>query len=566
MKKHLSVIALLLAAVLVLASCGSPGGSSDASSDKASSEGMTVVKAADMSKNPSVAANRKDTFVVGVADMTGVWSDQFGSNSYDWYVCETMFDDLIRATPDGQVEENAATYKISDDGLVYTFTIKDNVKYWDGNPAKASDVEWVMYVLADPNFEGPVDISTVGIKGLNDYKSGDATTIPGIKVVDDKTIEITLDTPNAPGIWNLGLIPLMEKSHYAPDYKKGDAKAVEEKLANPMGTGQYKFVSYEPGTCKLAANENYFKGAPKIKNLEFSVTPEGKELQRVQSGEIDMDNATCSEDNVASLKTSGFISGYYFPTNGFGMIQWNLTDPKYSDIKVRQALAYALNREAVVKQVYGPYGKVNNVPVPMGSWGWTDEGINAYKFDLDKAKSLLKEAGWTLDSSNNLVKDGKPFIIDFIATEGNAVTDVMLPVMKEDYAKLGIKVNIEAADWDTLYEGYTSAKNDACFMGNGLSSPDPDLSTLFLTGSSQNYFKYSNADLDKLIKDELKENDSAKRTEIFKQIDKITNTELPVFPIYQRNDMYVINGRIGNIPEMGAFRDPFLDFYKYTIN
>ncbi len=566
MKKRLSLVAVLLAFLLVFASCGSnTPNKGDNNSSGANAAGLTVVNAADMSKNPAAAAGRKDTMVIGVADMTAIWSEPFGSNSYDWYVCETMFDDLIRSTPDGKVEENAATYKVSDDGLVYTFTIKDNVNYWDGNPATAKDIEWMFYVLADPNFAGSADITTAGIKGLKDYKEGSATTISGINVVNDKTIEVTLDAPNAPGIWNLGLIPLMEKSHYAPDFKKGDAKALEEKLSTPMGTGQYKFVSYTPGTVKLVANEKYFKGVPNIKNLEFSVTPEGKELQRVQAGETDMDNATCNEDNIASMKNSGFISAYYFPTNGYGMIQWNLTDPRFSDVRVRQALAYALNREAVVKQVYGPYGKVNSVPLPQGSWGWTNKDINDYKFDIKKAKDLLKEAGWTLDSNNKLVKDGKPFVIDFIATEGNSVTDVMLPVMKKDYLELGITVNIEAADWNTLYQGYVDGKNDASFMGQGLSSPDPDPSTNFLTGSTQNYYKYSNPEVDKLINEELKESDPAKRIEIFHKLDKILNTELPLFPIYQRNDMFVINGRIGNVPAFGAFRDPYLDVYKYTI-
>lgn len=563
MKKRLSLVAVLLVGLLALSSCSKLPGSGSGSS---SAGGMTVVKAADMSKSPAAATNRKDTMVIGTSDMTGVWCDQFGTNSYDWYVCETMFDDLIRSDPSGKPVDNAATYKISSDGLTYTFTIKDNVKYWDGNPATAKDVEFMYYVLSDPNYDGASDLSTVGIKGFDEYKNGSATTISGIKVVNDKTIEIKLDKPNAPGLWSLGLMPLMEKSHYAPNgFKKGDAKAVEDKLKDPMGTGQYKFVSFTPGSAKLTANENYFQGAPKIKNIEFSTTPQGKELQRVQAGETDMDNATCSEDNVASLKKSGFVSAYYFPTNGYGMIQWNLQDDKYKDVKVRQALAYALDRKAVVKQVYGQYGKVNNVPLPMASWGWTDQGVNSYDFNIDKAKQLLKDAGWTLDSNNNLTKDGKQFVIDFVATSGNAVTDTMLPVMKTDYAKLGIKVNIESADWDALYKGYTTAKNDACFLGNGLSSPDPDPSTMFLTDSTQNYFKYSNSKLDTLIKDELKETDTNKRTDLFKQIDTIVNNDLPVFPIYQRNDMYVMNGRIQDVPDMGAFRDPYLDLYKYSI-
>ena len=564
--KRVALLALLLTGVISLSACaGSQGNKQKATASSESSQ----IKASDVSKSPAAASARKDTMVVSTTDMNGTWSKDFSNSSYDWYACEVMYDYLVESTPDGKAQPGAANYKISSDGLTYTFTLKDNVKYWDGNAATAKDIEFWLYMESDPNYDGQNDLSTVGIKGFDDYKNGSATTISGIKVVDDKTIEITLDQPNAPALFNLGAVPLMEKVYYAPNYKKGDAAAVEKKIGSsaPMGTGQYKFVSYDPSKgLKLTANDSYYKGAPKIKNLEFSITAENKELQSVQAGQTDFANATCNQDNITSLKNSKFIGAYYFPTNGYGMIQWNLQDDKYKDVKVRQALAYALNRAAVVKEVYGQYGKVNNVPLPQASWGYTDKGLNTYDFSLDKAKSLLKEAGWAIDpSTNKLMKDGKTFTIDFTVTNGNAVTDVMLPMMKTDYGKLGIDVNIETADFATILKNYDQGKLDACFMGQALPTSDPDQSIGFMTGAPQNFYKYTNTDLDKLFKQELGETDTAKRTQVFYQIDKILNTDLPQFSIYQRDDLWVFNGRIENVQDMGAFRDPFYDFYLYSI-
>lgn len=562
--KKVALLAVLLAGVISLSACAGTQSKKGSTSTSESSQ----IKASDVSKSPDAAKSRKDTMVISTTDMNGIWSKDFSNSSYDWYACEVMFDYLINPTADGKPEASAATYKVSPDGLTYTFTLKDGVKYWDGKAATAKDIEFWLYVESDPNYDGQVDLSTVNIKGFNDYKTGSATTISGIKVVDDKTIQITLDQPNAPGLWNLA-VPLMEKDYYGPNFKKGDAAAVEKKISDdkPMGTGQYKFVSYDPSTgLKLTANDSYFKGAPKIKNLEFAITAQGKELQAVQAGQVDFANATCSQDNITSLTNSKFISAQYFPANLYGMIQWNLQDDKYKDVQVRQALAYALDRKAIVKTVYGPYGKVNNVPIPQSSWGYTDKGITAYDYNIDKAKALLKEAGWNLDpSTNKLMKDGKPFVIDFTATSGNSVTDVMLPVMKSSYGKLGIDVNIETADFATILKNYNKGKLDACFMGQNLGSPDPDQSVGFMTGGTQNFYKYSNANLDKLFKQELTETDTAKRTQIFYQIDKILNNDLPQFPIYQRNDLWVYNGRISNVQNMGAFRDPFYDFYLYEI-
>lgn len=565
MKKRASIIALLMVAAISLTACGGSGGT--AGGDGKSGEGYTEIKATDASKSPAAATARKDTFIYGATEMNGVWSDMYTNSNYDAYATHLMFDHLIDATADGKPVENAASYKISDDGLKYTFTLKDKLKFWDGTAVTAKDVEFVYYLLSDPSFDGQYDLASADIKGFTDYKTGSAEKIEGIKVVDDKNIEITLNAPNAPALWNLGKIQIMSKVHYAPDFKKGDGAAVTEKLAAPMGTGAYKFISYAPGsTLKLEANPDYFKGAPKIKNVEFTVTPEGQELQKVQAGEADMSEATCSEDNVASMKASEFINGFYYPVNGYGMIQWNVQDPKFSDAKVRQALAYALNREAVVKQVYGQYGKVSNVPVPQGSWGYTTDGTTDYKFDIEKAKTLLKEAGWAINSSTQkLEKDGKAFVINFTATSGNPVTDIMLPLMKEDYAKLGIDVTIETADFATLLKGYNEGTLDACFLGMALTTPDPDQSITFKTDAPQNFYKYSNSKMDELFKKELAETDTAKRTEIFKELNKLFNSELPIFPIYQRNEYWVINSRIENIQPFGPFREPFFDLYQYTI-
>ncbi|MFT9056516.1 MAG: ABC transporter substrate-binding protein [Ethanoligenens sp.] len=569
-KKSIAIASLVLAGILSLSACGSSSSTSTSSGSgsTATSNGTTEIKATNASKSPAAALARKDTLVVGLGDMNGIWSDVFTDSSYDHYADELMFNTLLIATPDGQANGDAADYKVSSDGLTYTFTLKDGVKYWDGKPATASDIEFLCEVMADPNYDGQLDISTADIQGFDAYKNGSATSISGIKVVDDKTIQFTLTTPNASTLWTLGQLPLMEKAYYGADYKKGNVKTVEDKLAQPMGSGQYKFVSYDPATgLKLVANDNYFKGAPKIKNVELSVTAQGQELQRVQAGEVDLEaDATCSEDNVASLKKSGFINAYYYPINAFGMVQWNLQDPKYSDVRVRQALAYGLNRAAVVKQVYGQYATVTNVPLPTGSWGYSTDGTTNYTFSIDKAKALLKEAGWAINSSTQkLEKDGKPFVIDFTAKSGNAVTDAMLPVMKEDYAKLGIDVNIESSDFSTMLKGYNNGKLDACFMGQTLTTPDPDTSNLFMTGASQNFYKFSDKDLDALYQQEQRMTDTTKRKAIFAKINKLLNQQLPMMPIYQRNMIVLYNTRVQNVAKMGTFRDPFLDLYQYTL-
>ena len=378
MKKKLAILSIVLSIILTIPACTSKPETGDSSGSpslntstgtKASQTGFDYKKygveftaATDVGKSPKVATDRKDTLVIGLPDTTGIFNYLYGDNGYDWYAIFTMFDFNIEVDFDGKAIPGATDYKVSDDGLIYTFTIKDGVKFWDGNPATASDLEFAYYLEADPKYDGPADISKTFIKGLDAYKNGNADKIDGIKVLDDKTLEITVDKASGPAIYALQ-VPLLEKKYYGPDFKKGDTAKVKEKNGAPMGTGQYKFVEYKAGQeLKLEANEKYFKGAPKIKNLVFSITPSGQELQRVMAGETDIDMADVSPDNMKAAKDAGFIDIYRFSTNGYGYVGFNDANPKFNDVKVRQALMYALNRAAVVEKVYGEYARVVELP------------------------------------------------------------------------------------------------------------------------------------------------------------------------------------------------------------
>jgi peptide/nickel transport system substrate-binding protein len=575
MKKRLSILALVLAVMLSIPACSSktaPGDSTGSNSSTGSGAGFDYKKfgveftqAGDAGKSPKVASDRTDTLVVGIPDSTGIYNILYGDNAYDWYAIYTMFDFNIDVDFDGKAIPGATDYTVSDDGLTYTFKIKDGVKFWDGNPATASDLEFAYYLEADPNYDGPADISKAFIKGLDAYKKGSAEKIEGLKVIDEKTLQITVDKPSGPAIYTLQ-VPLLEKNYYGANFKKGDTAKVKEKNGAPMGTGQYKFVEYKAGQeLKLAANENYFKGAPKIKNLVFSVTPTGQELQRVIAGETDVDMADVSPDNMKAAKDAGFIDIYRYPTNGYGYVGFNDANSKFSDVKVRQALMYALNRAAVVQKVYGEYARVVNIPESNVGWAYNDEGCNTYEFNLEKAGQLLDEAGWKLNSNGKREKDGKLFTIKFTCMSPHPVTDIMVPVMKDDYAKLGIDVTVENLDWPTLYEKATKKQLEAYFMASGL-TPDPDasLANAFKSDAPQNYYNYKNSEVDKLCEKGLNEISTEKRKPIYKEIYKILNNDLPILYVYQRSDMWVANARIKNY-ELSSFREFFYNLYKAEI-
>lgn len=555
-----AIIALVICFAFLLTSCGSQ--SSTSSWDLAAKQ-IDIVKGANPEKSPEVVSKRKDTLLIGSTDFNGIFSPAWAESAYDKAVTFLVNGSLVEPDFDAKPIPALADFKISEDNLTYTFTIKDGVKFSDGTPLTAKDIEFTYYVLSDPSYDGPTDTASVGIVGYKDYVENKADTITGIKVINDKTIEIKLENINAKAIWFLG-DSVMSKAYYGKDFVKGNLDGVKALHSKPMGAGPYKLTEFKLNdSITLVANDDYIKGAPKIKNVIYSVTPEGQELERVTLGEVDIDFPTVGIDNIEEAKNAGFIDIYRFPTNGYGYVGFRNDNPKYSDKRVRQALIHALNRKDVVEAVFGPYANVINIPNSKVSWAYTEDGINKYEFDLTKAENLLKEAGWTKNANGKLEKDGEVFKILFTTVQGHSVTGPMLPVMKDDYAKLGIDVEIEYVDFPTLLDKANSGKIDMWFMAWGLVA-DPDPYGTYGSDGPQNQYAYKSAEADKYMKEALLTTDIEKRKESYKKVYQILNDDVPCFWIYQRSDMWAVNSRVKNF-KVSPYRDYYYDLYQTEL-
>ena len=565
--KWKGIAAIALASMLALSGCG--GGTqapAEGGGERAdlTSQSVDIVKATDTSRNPQVALDRKDTIVIGTDDFNGVFIPQFGQTVPDRQVYELLFEPLVGVDEEGKpIDDGIATWTVEDD-VKYTFTIKDGVVFSDGTPVTAEDVEFSYLVLADPTYDASSDIGKYGILGVDAYKNGQADSIEGIKVIDEKTIEFTLEQPNAEVIYffTLGIIP---KAYYGEGYTFGDLSSIRDLQAKPMGSGPYKFVEYKEGqTVTLVANENYWQGTPGIPNVIFKVTSNATEMQEIISGQIDIQDITVSVENVEQLKAAGFVDLHIFPTNGYGYLGMNHELPKFSDVRVRQALKYAINRKDATEAIYGPYGNVLNIPQSRVSWAFTDEGINSYDYDMEKAASLLDEAGWEMGDDGFRYKDGEKFEIFFTGMSDHPVLDILLPMMIESYKELGIDFKVEYVDFPTLIDKTNNYAAEMWFLAWSL-TPDPgSASNVYRTGGPQNKFNYSNPAADQLWIDGVAETDFNKRAEIYGDLYRILNEDVPVIIIYQRSDMWAANSRLENF-NVSPYRTFTKDLWKVTI-
>lgn len=570
MKKKAALIALLLAATTTITACsgGSAKNVSTASSGTSASSEMRLIEATDPSQLPAAASSRKDTLIVGCAELSGIFQFLYSSSADDWHIAVPVSGATLMNNDDsGKLIDGTASMSVSDDGLTYTFKLKYDDKYSDGSPVKVEDYTNFFKVLCDKSYDGPfASPIQYGLVGAQDYYDGKADDISGIKIIDDKTIQFTIDKPNASAQYLFaGAFPI-STALYGNLIKHGDLSGFKNlSMINYVSNGSYILTDYKEGqNATMKSNPNYYEGAAKIQNIIVKVVAQGEELQAVTTGEVDIDDeVTCSDDDIAIGQAAKFVNMWIQPTLGYGWVGLNHKNELFKDQKVRQALLYAIDRKSLVKSVYGDYAHVQNINQTSQSWLYTEDGINTYDYDLDKAESLLKEAGWTKDSNGNLTKDGKQFKFVFTATKGNSVTDVLIPMMISAYKKLGIQMQAEYVDWPTLQQKFEKQNYDMSFMAWGLST-DPDDSNIYTTSGAQNYLSYSNKELDEAYKTALATVDESARKDAYKKVYQIINTDLPNFIIYQRSDCVAFNTRIKNF-KCSPYRSIFTMYNTYEL-
>lgn len=561
-KKLSSLLIIMMVMVMVLAACSgnnntaepantpaptetnAPANTPDepAAADEEKNDG--IFPATDKSLNPKLALNRTDTIVIGMTSPKGIFNPYFYETTYDRYVVDAIFNSFVIPAADGTYENQLAeSIEVSEDGLTYTYKLKPGVTYTDGTPVTVKDYVFGMKVYHDPTYDGPTDILSENVKGGREFYDGKATEISGITVIDDLTVQVEVTEANAASKDVLGGIPFAPESYYGKDYSFGHLDGIKSLNDKPLGSGAYTLKSFSPGQeVVLEANPNFFGGEAKVKNIVYKTTTDETRLAMLQSGEIDMDMVSVNEDAVEELFAMGFLDVNIFPTNGYGYVAFNINQDKFKDAKVRQALTYGLNRGEIVEAVYGKYADVLNIPQSKESWAFTTDGIETYDFDMEKAKALLDEAGWTVGSDGIREKDGKKFEINFSATANNPVVDALIPVMINNYEELGIKLSSETLDFNAIMDKKDKGDFDMFFAAWGL-TPDPD-STIYITNGAQNDTGYSNAKVDELTLAAKKEMDPTKRKELYAQLYQEINKDVPAIFMYQRRDMWAINSRL----------------------
>ncbi|MBJ7986376.1 ABC transporter substrate-binding protein [Bacillus cereus] len=508
------------------------------------------IKASDKVKSPAKAKERKDTFVIGMPSPGGIFLPHFMENGWDGNITQAIFAPLVGLDKEGKpIPILAKKWDISEDQLTYTLHLKDDVKFSDGSPLTADDVAFTLTLLHDQTYSGATDISQTAIKGGQAYKEGKATSIEGIQVIDPKTITITTEKVNAQTLSLIGG-EVISKAYYGKEYKQGNLEYLKELYGKPMGAGAYKLDKYIPGQeVRFVANENYFEGKPKIEHFIYKITKGDTNLQQFQAGEVDYDGFTTNAETIEQLKELGFANINVYTGSSYGYIKMNYKKPHFKDKRVRQAFIYGLERQKIIDTYFQGYASLVNVPITPVSWAYTEEGINKYEYNLEKAKKLLDEAGWKAGSDGIREKDGQKLKVSYFASSASKINDVMIPVMKEDYKKIGVDFNPEYMDFNTMISKVIKGNYDLVMVSTPMIDDPSGTIEEFVSTSKRNYDGYHNPKVDELAKQALETLDIEKRKEIYKKLYQELSEDPPVIFLNNSKVVSAHNARIQGLQE-----------------
>lgn len=503
----------------------------------------TFIEAENPAASPQLAINRGKTVVVGLQEPGGVFTPFFNTSGYDGNVQSVMFPPLVDINEKGEpIPGLAEKWDVSEDGLTYTFYLREGLLFDDGTPLTAEDVEFTLTLLHDPAYPGSTDITEAKVVGGLDYKHGDAESISGIEVIDERTIKITTEEVNARSLRLLGGV-VLKKDYYGKEYSKGNLDYINDLHLKPVGAGPFRFVEYIPGQeVRFEANEYYYGGKPEIDYFIYKTT-KGDSIQFFQTGELDYSGFTANQVNFEFLKSLGFADINVYTSSAYSYIVFNHEKEIFKDPRVRQAFIYGLDRKTIVNTFYEGYGQVANVPVSPTSWAYTDE-IGSTEYDPEKAKQLLEEAGWKVGSDGIREKDGQKLTVYYF-TRAGGISDILIPIAKENYKEIGIDFQVELMDFNALLARVADGDHDlAAFSTPMLTDPYNGVVNFHTKTPSSITKGYGNAEIDALIDATVATNDLEERTKAFHELYKALDEDPPVILLAYTKVLSGVNARV----------------------
>lgn len=560
MKKFARIIALLLALTLLTA-CG--GNSAPATNEAPKTDA------------PAAAAPADDTSII-LAQTSEVanLNPMIQPRTPDSNVQCLIFGFLVMPDENlNYVGDLAESWDITNEGTVYTFKLRNDIKWHDGEAFNADDVIFTLTALAHPNYHGGNDGRVMSIVGASEYQAGAAESVAGLKKIDDYTVEITLAQPNAAFMANMYTAMLPE--HILGEVDPGEWGNHDFNRA-PVGNGKYKFVEWKPGQyITLERNEEYYGTKPAIKNVTVQFGADTTLVAALMNGEVDvLYNLPASEiENVEAMPNS---SVYTYEQMTVSYIGLNQLVPALSDRNVREALAHAIDKQTLVDTCFGEgLAFVCEDVFPSNHWSHS-ENVTVYEYNPELSKKLLEESGYTMGSNGYYEKDGQVLHLTFDMASSSADSKAMAALLQQFFKAVGVSMEVIEQDFSTLAftkllpgnatEETTAEDFQMYTLGFGVEADPEEYNDYFSTSTgagSWNFIHYSNAKVDELFDAQLLMADPAERTAAFNEIAELISQDIPWIPLFNKAGVTGLSSKVQNYS--ADFRGAFFQIEKWNV-
>lgn len=478
-----------------------------------------------------------DTLIEGTIGEPSILIPMLAGDSASHNVAGQIFNGLVKYDTDlSVIGDLAESWEISKDGLVITFHLRKGVRWADGVEFTADDVMFGYKTIIDE-------------KTPTAY-SEDFRQVKKAEVLDSYTFRVTYEKPFAPALTSWGSLVVLPRH-----LLEGKDITKSELARNPVGMGPYKLNKWTAGQeLLLDSYHDYFEGRPYIDHYMYRIIPDSATMfLELQAGGIDMMGLSPIQ-YTKQTETAFFKSNYQkfrYPTFAYTYMGFNLKHPFFMDKRVRQAIAYAIDKSEIVDVVLFGLGSPSTGPYVPNTWPYNPK-VKKYEHDPAKALQLLKEAGWSdTDGDGILDKGGKPFEFTIFTNMGNTLRMNTATIIQWRLARVGIKVEIRALEWSTFINEFIDKRRfQAVILGWSIGL-DPDQFDIWHSSKTKakefNFVSYNNPEVDELLDRGRRTFDIAERKKAYFRIQEILADELPYIFLYVPDATPIVHARFKGI-------------------
>lgn len=565
--KHWLLLSSLFALLFVLAACKDDD--SESSKDlKDKEQNESVLPFEVENEGEAIKGGTLKYALVGDNQFQGIFSWELYEDTFDSDIMEFMTNSIFETDGDFLVtDKGIAKLDVDADNNKATVTIQHDVKWSDGTPLTADDLIYPYLIIGHPDYKGVrYDDDFKNIVGAEEYHDGKADTISGIKKINDKTIEISFKKLS-PAIYSVGdgLWGYAAPKHQLEKIPVKDLLKSDAVRKNPITLGPFKLNSLVDGeSVELVANEHYWKGKPKIDKVIIEMVPSTSIGEALKTGKYDIakNYQTNQYDAVKDLKNITILGRpeLAYSYIGFKLGKFdseksiNITDEnaKMYDVNLRKAIAYAMDIESVTERFYQNLRSRATGLIPPVFATFYDNTLDGYKYDPEKAKQLLDEAGYKDVDGDGIREDknGEKFSINLASMAGSDTDEAIIEYYRQNWKDVGLDVQLTTGrliEFNSFYDKVQADDPEIdMFMAAWGTGTNPSPMGLYGKGAAFNFSRFTNDELEKLLKDiDSKEAmDADYRAKAFRAWEEYMFEQATTIPTYFRTEIIPVNKRV----------------------